>query len=107
MKRKLIGIFTLLAVFSVFAAGCSLGTDKKENENATSKDLLHAEWEEVLEKADGQTVNMYMWGGSDTINRYIDEWVAPRLKEESGVTLKRIPMNDTKDIINQFYMKSR
>jgi putative spermidine/putrescine transport system substrate-binding protein len=54
-----------------------------------------------LSKSEGQEVNIYMWGGSDTINQYIDEWVAPKLKEQTGVTLKRIPVNDTKDIIQK------
>lgn len=101
MKRKLFGMFTLFLFFLILAVGCSQGTTEQENDEATSVDLLQADWEEVLAEADGQTVNLYMWGGSDTINRYIDEWVAPRLKEKTGVTLNRIPMNDTKDIINQ------
>jgi putative spermidine/putrescine transport system substrate-binding protein len=101
MIRKLYGIIALFLVVSVFAVGCSQNTGDKENGEATSSNLLNAGWEEILAESESQTVNMYMWGGSDTINRYIDEWVAPRLKEETGVTLKRIPMNDTKDIINQ------
>jgi putative spermidine/putrescine transport system substrate-binding protein len=101
MKRKLYGIIALFLAVLVFAVGCSQKTGDKENGESTSPNLLNAEWDEVLTESKGQTVNMYMWGGGDTINRYIDEWVAPRLKEETGVTLKRIPMNDTKDIINQ------
>ena len=31
------------------------------------------------------TVNFYIWGGDEGINRYIDEWVAPRMKEQFGV----------------------
>lgn len=44
---------------------------------------------------------MYMWGGNDNINRYLDDWVAPRMEEEYDVTLSRVPVNDAQDIINQ------
>jgi putative spermidine/putrescine transport system substrate-binding protein len=63
--------------------------------------LLDASWDKVLEQAKGQTVQFYMWGGSETYNRYIDEWVAPRLLVTTGVTLKRVPVIDTKDVINK------
>lgn len=105
MKRKLYHMIPLLLFCAVLIAGCSAGTGKKENNLSNSTDLLNSDWAEVSAEAEGQTVNMYMWGGSDTINRYIDEWVAPRLKEEAGVKLKRIPMNDTKDIINQLLVE--
>ena len=34
-----------------------------------------------------------MWGGSDSTNEYMDKWVAPKLKEQKGITLKRVPIN--------------
>jgi putative spermidine/putrescine transport system substrate-binding protein len=104
MKRK--GLFIIISLFliiGIIAAGCSQGKNHEgETVNGTKPvNLLDAKWEDVLAQAKGQTVNLYMWGGSDSINRYIDEWVAPRLEKERGVVLKRVPMNDTKDIINQ------
>lgn len=48
-----------------------------------------------------KTVTIYMWGGSDSINQYMDKWVAPKLKEEKNITLKRIPIETPKDIINK------
>jgi putative spermidine/putrescine transport system substrate-binding protein len=100
MKRNKIWLgWTIFLMISVFLAACT-GNNGTGNENA-DKDLLKGEWSQVAEQAKGQTVNLYMWGGSDSINKYIDEWVAPRLKKEADVTLKRVPMNDTKDIINK------
>lgn len=64
-------------------------------------------WEEILEEAKGQQVNMYMWGGSDSVNRYIDEWVAPRLQEETGVELRRVPVADIKDTVNQLLVEKK
>lgn len=89
--------FMALIVFGLVAGGCSQNSKNKAN----STNLLDASWEQVTLEAKGQTVNMYMWGGSDTINRYMDEWVAPRLKEETGVMLRRVPINDIKDTINK------
>lgn len=41
----------------------------------------------------GETVNMFMWGGDQNVNRYIDEFVAPNLKEKHNITLVRTPMD--------------
>lgn len=38
-------------------------------------------------------VRFYHWGGSETINRWLDETVAPALKTETGFTLVRVPMD--------------
>lgn len=96
MKKKLLIAPGLLALL---IAGCSSETENGAAESAES--LLTADWQEVAESSSGQEVNMYMWGGNDNINRYLDEWVAPRLKEEHDVDLNRVPMNDSQDIINQ------
>ena len=39
------------------------------------------------------TVRFYHWGGSDTINRWLDEVVAPALKQKTGAVLVRVPMD--------------
>ena len=41
-----------------------------------------------------------MWGGSESINNYIDKWVAPRLKDK-GIKLNRVPVTNIKDTINK------
>lgn len=57
-------------------------------------------WPEVLKQAKGQTVNFYMWGGSDNINSYVDTVVAPAVKKY-GVTLRRVPLTDTVQAVNK------
>jgi putative spermidine/putrescine transport system substrate-binding protein len=47
-------------------------------------------WDDVLAEADGQTVNFYMWSGSDPINAYVDGHLAGKAAE-LGVTLNRVP----------------
>ncbi|RMF81590.1 MAG: ABC transporter substrate-binding protein [Chloroflexi bacterium] len=58
-------------------------------------------WDAVLEEARGQTVNWHMWGGSDLINNFVDNFYGPVLEEEFGITLNRVPLADTVDAVNQ------
>lgn len=60
-----------------------------------------ANWDSVLAAAKGQTVNWYLWGGSDSINAYVDNFYGKALKERYGITLNRVPVADTADAVNQ------
>ncbi|MGE3192575.1 MAG: ABC transporter substrate-binding protein [Microbacteriaceae bacterium] len=59
-----------------------------------------SDWDEVTAAAKGQTVNLWMYGGDEQGNSYIDSVLAPAAAEE-GVTLNRIPITDTKDALNR------
>ncbi|MEG0005629.1 MAG: ABC transporter substrate-binding protein, partial [Clostridium sp.] len=63
--------------------------------------------ENSKEESKERTVNIHMWGGSDSINNYIDKWVAPKLKEEKNITLKRVPITDPKDVINKLIVEKK
>ncbi|WP_281887088.1 ABC transporter substrate-binding protein [Paenibacillus sp. YYML68] len=105
MKRAYSLTMMTVTAVSLLLSGCvgTSGTETSGSSNgqAAPRTLLQANWKEIAAQAKGQTVQLYMWGGSDSINTYIDEWVAPRLKQEADVTLRRVPMNDTKDIVNK------
>ena len=58
-------------------------------------------WDAVVAAADGATINWYMWGGSDSINGFVDETYGVPLMEEYNVTLNRVPLADTVDAVNQ------
>ncbi len=58
-------------------------------------------WDSVLSAAKGQTVNWYIWGGSDSINAYVDNFYGKALKERYDITLNRVPLADTVDAVNQ------
>ena len=93
--------FSLLA-FGMLALALAACSQERENVSQdNSENLLASDWQEISNIAAGQEVHMYMWGGNDNINRYLDEWVAPRMKEDHNVELTRVPMNDAQDIINQ------
>ena len=57
-------------------------------------------WAKVLAAAKGETVSLWMWGGDPKANAYVDKILAPAAAK-LGVTLRRIPIADTKDAINR------
>lgn len=57
-------------------------------------------WNAVLEAARGTTVNWYMWGGSDAINEFVDTFYGDLLAERYDITLNRVPVADTVDVVN-------
>ena len=57
-------------------------------------------WDEILAEARGGTVNWFMWGGSDSINRYVSDHVAAILKRDHDITLNRIGVTDAAEVVN-------
>jgi len=58
-------------------------------------------WDEIVQEARGGTVNWFMWGGADTINAYVSDYIAGALKRDYDITLNRVPITDAADIVNQ------
>ncbi|SMC68514.1 putative spermidine/putrescine transport system substrate-binding protein [Desulfocicer vacuolatum DSM 3385] len=73
--------FVLLAVFLLLSC-----QQKAPEQQSLSYD-------QALEKSRGTTVNFYMWGGSATINKWINSYVTNRLKEVYDLTLNMVPMD--------------
>lgn len=65
-----------------------------------SDQVLAQSWDDILAAADGGTVNWFMWGGSDTINSYVSEWVGGQVKDRFNITLNRVGINDTVEAVN-------
>lgn len=57
-------------------------------------------WDEIVEMARGGEVNWFMWGGSDTINQYVSEYVGGILESEYDITLNRVGVTDTASVVN-------
>ena len=57
-------------------------------------------WDEITEDARGGTVNWFMWGGADTINRYVSDHIGSVLKRDYDITLNRVPITDAAEIVN-------
>jgi putative spermidine/putrescine transport system substrate-binding protein len=59
------------------------------------------DWPSVEAAARGQTVSWHLWGGSEGINSFVDTFYGKALKERYGITLNRVPLADTVDVVNQ------
>ncbi|MSX07827.1 MAG: ABC transporter substrate-binding protein, partial [Actinobacteria bacterium] len=57
-------------------------------------------WSEIQEQAQGQTVSLWMYGGDEQGNAYVDDVLTPAAAEE-GVTLRRVPVESTTDAVNR------
>jgi len=62
--------------------------------------LATMSWDQIVAEARGDTVTWFMWGGSDTINRYVSDHVGGVLKREYDITLNRVPITDAADVVN-------
>lgn len=54
------------------------------------QETVRASWAEVEKEARGQTVTWMMWKGDPLINAYVQGFVAPRLRDQYGVTLQTV-----------------
>jgi putative spermidine/putrescine transport system substrate-binding protein len=86
----------------VFLSACSNTEQRKEQTEL----LLEQSWQDIEVEAKNTTVRMFMWGGDDGINRYMDEWVAPKLKKMYGITFERVPM-DTNEILQKLLTEKK
>ncbi|MGB1237383.1 MAG: ABC transporter substrate-binding protein [Pseudomonadales bacterium] len=57
-------------------------------------------WNQILERAKGQTVYFNAWGGSQVINDYI-RWAADRVEAEYAVSVKHVKVTDTGDVVSR------
>ncbi|MCD5325807.1 MULTISPECIES: ABC transporter substrate-binding protein [Pontibacillus] len=97
--KRVIGFLLLLLILT----SCSNADGET---NGTDQSLQDTSWEDIKTKASETTVRLHMWGGDEGINRYIDEWVAPRMKEQYNIHLERTPM-DTGNILQKLYSEKQ
>lgn len=86
MRKILATLMTLAMIFLLAACGSST-TDE-----AADPDLQAASWDEIVAAAKGTTVAYYGYGGDEQINQWLDNYVAPAVKEQYDVTLTRTAM---------------
>ncbi|MCA1066323.1 ABC transporter substrate-binding protein [Rossellomorea sp. AcN35-11] len=96
--KKWLAIISFISLLLVSACGPSNATGKKE--------LPDENWETISSNAEGSKVNLFMWGGDEGINRYIDDVVAPILKEKNKIELNRVPL-DTQEILQKLQTEKR
>ena len=89
--KRIVLVTTL--ILTLILSGCSA---PQETSNWTD-----SSWSDLVENSKGTTVNIHMWGGSDLVNNYMDQFLAPRLLEEYEITLNRVPITDARDMLNK------
>lgn len=91
--RRGAGLTLGLALATAALAGCSAPA-------APPTASKEQPWSEVLDEARGQTVDLWMYGGDSRGNAYVDDVLAPAARQ-LGVTLRRVPVADTKDAMRR------
>jgi len=78
---------SLILLSLVMLSGCS------SNKSISSTQTKFASWENVDNQGKNKEATILMWGGNESINKYMDGFVAQNLKEMYGIKLNRVPMN--------------
>lgn len=114
MKKNIKKLVSLLGAFLIIflLAACSAETGKDSSsaestpdaesatETASASDYEFSSFEDAVKSAKGKTVSFYGFGGSEKANLWVDEVVAPAMKEKYDITVNRVPMN-IEDIMNK------
>lgn len=90
--------FRTLAMIAVLMLTTACG-GKKER-------VIPADFAAVEKEAAGTTVRWFMWGGSSTINAWVDSYVAPEMKKRYNITLQRVPA-DASVFVNKLLAEKR
>lgn len=86
MKGRSSWLLLIFLIMALMIAGCG-----QKNEEVL--DLQNADWSQIEELAQGQEVNIYMWGGSTAINKWMDQYVGKMMKDRYNIKVNRVPMN--------------
>ncbi|MBW2682171.1 MAG: ABC transporter substrate-binding protein [Deltaproteobacteria bacterium] len=99
MINFLIFILKLTAVLSLFIFfSCSQSF-------AGERKILS--WNEAVKTAKGQTVDWYMWGGSPAVNRYVNGFLAKKLKDKYDITLRQVPVKDIAEVVSKLVVEKQ
>ncbi len=88
-----------IAAVAIAVAACG-GGSSNDTKGTEASSLNAADWQSVLAKAKGQTVNWYMYGGDDHLNAYVNGFVSRELAK-SGVKLNQVKIGDTVEAVNK------
>lgn len=100
-RRRRLATLAAAILGMVALAGCGAAASSSSPDGGAGDD-----WASTLERAKGDTVRFWMYGGDDKINAYIDGRVTPALAR-LGVTVKRVPITDTADAVKRVVAERR
>ena len=90
--KRIKAVILLMLVFSLLAFTACSGNQNNASDEGDKFDV-NADYAVILEQAKGMTVNFYGWGGDEQRNKWLDNVVAPVLKDKYDITLERVPMD--------------
>ena len=79
-----------LLVANAALVGCGRTSRPGVDAHPDAATLARRPWPEVVAQARGTTVTWRMWRGDAAINRYIDGWVVPRLRDTYSIDLRAV-----------------
>ncbi|MEP2945419.1 MAG: ABC transporter substrate-binding protein [Lentilitoribacter sp.] len=85
---------------ALLATALSIASVNSYADTSDGQALLNKSWDEIKTIAKGGEVNWFMWGGSDSINQYVSEYIGDILKDEYDITLNRVGISDTAEVVN-------
>jgi len=95
-------ILTLLFLGGVLGgAGVVFAAGEGEEQIAFEDRYQEMTWQEIVAEAEGQDLFFYMWGGSDAINQYVQEYLGGRMMDEYAVNLEMVPVSDASVFVNK------
>ncbi|WP_090588040.1 ABC transporter substrate-binding protein [Arthrobacter subterraneus] len=92
--RRALAPLALASALLLSACGAAAGQSGQQPDEEFSG------FDDVLEAAEGSTVDLWMYGGDEQGNAYVDETLAPAAAE-LGIILRRVPVADTADALNR------
>ncbi len=98
---RFVPLLLILTVHLLIGACVAPAPNVPAAEPAPESVPTYTDWDSVLAAAEGTTVNWFMWGGSDVINTHVDTRIGEPLLAEYGVTLNRVPLENTADAVNK------
>lgn len=101
--KKIIILLFLIGIF----ISCEKSSKKDVSTNSSTFSATSYKFDEIEKQAKGSSVNIYMYGGAEEINKYIDNIIAPALKKNNDITLNRVPLSNIKDIINKLIIEKQ
>lgn len=89
MKKNTLLFTLIISLLLSVLTGCS-----SKNVEIISSDFdMNSDFEEIIKQADGTTVTFYGWGGDEDRNKWLNQTVAPMLKEKYNLTLEVVGMD--------------